>query len=153
MYFRESAYGINTEILQPLCIAKIESSASSSIPSAPSWRPSSWARGSECTAGHARALVGLSHNVQDELADAINNGGLSVRQTEALIAARKKAEQPKRVKPIAGTTTGFEDIEATLRESFGTRVAVMGSAEQGKVQIDYFSRDMLEGILEKLLNA
>ena len=38
-----------------------------------------------------------------------------------------------------------------LRERLGTRVAINGTEEQGKLVIEYYSKDMLEGLYELLM--
>ena len=50
------------------------------------------------SAGHARALLSLSPSVQENAANAVVTGGLSVRQTEAL-AKRLASEKPKSPRP------------------------------------------------------
>ena len=38
-----------------------------------------------------------------------------------------------------------------LRERLGTRVTISGTEEQGKLVLEYYSRDMLEGLYELLM--
>lgn len=103
------------------------------------------------TQGHARALLTLDSNVQAELAEKIVEGGLNVRQAEALAhaaAAGKKAAPAKKTNPLMQKY--YKDLENSLSSKFGTKVKISEGAKKGRIEIEYYSKDDLERILFEL---
>jgi ParB family chromosome partitioning protein len=102
--------------------------------------------------GHARALLGLtSRGQQIEIAGLVAKGGLSVRETEAMVRRLLAPE-----KSPARTETGHEGssdpdirrLERELAEKLGAKVLFRhGSNGRGSVIVSYNSLDELEGIL------
>ncbi len=102
------------------------------------------------TAGHARALLGLlSPEHQRQLAKRIIEEGLSVRQAEAL-ASRAQARK-RGAKSARNLTPEIVDLEHKLSTHFGTQVKIFPrkNKSQGRVEIQYYSLDDLDRILEK----
>lgn len=100
----------------------------------------------EISAGHARALVSAeSDSAKLALARRIVSQRLSVRQTEKLARAR------------VASPDGDSDLrqaEQRLTETLGTRVRLQGKkGGQGKLEIEYYSLEQLNGLIERLLNA
>lgn len=98
--------------------------------------------------GHARVLAGLADPAAiRRLAQQIIEDKLSVRDVEALTAkkpvrkAAKRAEQDK-------TDPLLRDASEELMRVFGTNVRIVGNGHRGRVEIEYFSEDDLERILE-----
>ncbi|HTC09318.1 MAG TPA: ParB/RepB/Spo0J family partition protein [Acetobacteraceae bacterium] len=102
-------------------------------------------RSGHLSAGHARALVG--HPAADVLAQRVIADGLSVRQTEALVAHHdkvpNKAETPPHNPDIAA-------LERSLSEQLGLRVSVNVSGKGGTLRIHYSDLDQLDGLLVRL---
>ncbi len=103
--------------------------------------------------GHARALLGLDHaSSQQALALRIENEGLSVRETERLVAQLRT--KPPRAKPGKKPATGrdahMRDLEDRIRERLGTKVDVAYQDGKGKVTIRFFSDDDFQRFLEVL---
>lgn len=97
------------------------------------------------SSGHARALIVLDEKKQSEIAQIIVQKGLNVRQTEALVAqinTKKPEKAPKR------SYIELREAENTIREHLGTKVSIKGSPKKGKLIIEYYTQDDLEGILE-----
>ncbi len=103
------------------------------------------ARG-DISTGHAKALLALeSSRQQEELCRRIVKQGLSVRATEKAVerilhGARQR--QRKHVRDVH-----VEAVEEELRGVFGTRVNVVYGKGKGRIEIEYFSDDELERIL------
>lgn len=96
--------------------------------------------------GHARALLSVEgHAAQVELCKKIITRGLSVREAEAL--ANKGVREPKAVLKKSPPQGALED---ELREIFGTRVILKERRGKGRVEINYFSSEERERILELL---
>jgi ParB family chromosome partitioning protein len=75
--------------------------------------------------------------------------GLSVRETEQLVrglADRKKASSPGSEVAVHARTT----VEKTLERVLGTKVRIRGRGKGGRIEIDYFSHDELDRLLDRL---
>ena len=107
-------------------------------------------RNGKLQAGHARALAGLQDpEAQAVLADKIVGEGLSVRAAESL--AREQGQKPPRQKkePPA-TDPDLAAAEASLREWLGTKVSIQGSSQRGRIVIEYYNAELLQGIYDLL---
>ena len=107
-------------------------------------------RNGKLQAGHARALAGLQDpEAQAVLADKIAGEGLSVRAAESL--AREQGQKPPRQKkePPA-TDPDLAAAEASLREWLGTKVSIQGSSQRGRIVIEYYNAELLQGIYDLL---
>lgn len=107
-------------------------------------------RNGKLQAGHARALAGLQDpEAQAVLADKIVGEGLSVRAAESL--AREQGQKPPRQKkePPA-TDPDLAAAEASLREWLGTKVSIQGSSQRGRIVIEYYNAELLQGIFDLL---
>ena len=101
--------------------------------------------------GHGRALLGLRKKDQlPALVDKILKEGLNVRQLEQLIQQLNEIV-PRETKKEKETKDVFiRERETSLRERFGTTVNIKQSKNKGKIEIEFFSKDDLERILELL---
>lgn len=103
--------------------------------------------------GHARALLGAPSPAQ-QLAvwKAVMEKGLSVRQTEALI--RKLKKEAEEASPAAPPEPPKDAHMASLTEElsrrFGTRVNILRKGKRGRVEIEFFSEEDLDRLLELL---
>lgn len=100
------------------------------------------------TAGHAKALLGLpTEKAQCRLANLIIKKGMSVREAENAVAKKRSAaaglagEEPKREQ-------GIVDIEENLQRILGTRVRILHGKKRGRIQIEYYSNEDLNRILD-----
>ena len=95
--------------------------------------------------GHARALLALNQDQQSQAARSVVGGGLSVRQTEALV--RRLLADPK-PKSQEQKSPDIRQLEQSLAEKLGASVSVQHSAKgSGKLVLKYSSLDELDGIL------
>jgi len=97
--------------------------------------------------GHAKILLGLKDaSVQLLTAQTAADKQLSVRETEDLVGElselTKKPKTPLEHSPL------FHNIEDRLRTSFQTKVQMKGDLKQGKIEIQYFSEEELNRLLE-----
>ncbi len=104
----------------------------------------------QITGGHARALLSLEDsNLQYETACKIIDENLSVRETEKLV---KKLLSKKTEKEIAVTEEDnfvYQALEEKLKNIFGTKVSIKRKQKKsGKIEIEYYSDEELERILE-----
>lgn len=98
--------------------------------------------------GHARALLALSGTAQDQLAQQIATGGLSVRQAEARVRALAAGKGTKRT--AAELDPDIRRLQDQLSDRLGAPVAIQDNNGKGRVQINYHSLDELEGILKHI---
>ena len=99
--------------------------------------------------GHAKLLAGLgSEDEQQRLADKTVSEGLSVRQLELLVGAKKK---PKTLKIKKMDARPFGPLEDQLRNRLGTKVQIKGGGRGGQVIIHYFSHEELDRIASTIL--
>lgn len=101
--------------------------------------------------GHARALLAIGDNEkQYTLAQQIFDEKLSVRETEKLVKKLQK-QKKETAKPVSDDSMSvfYEDMEQKLKAIIGTKVAIHQKDNQkGKIEIDYYSTDELERIME-----
>ena len=106
------------------------------------------------TSGHARAILSLeSKEKQKELCALIIKKGLSVREAEAL--AKRWSEKPKKsitaVKKKGDLESQLNSLQDSLRKYLGTKVQINRKGNRGKIEIEYYSHQDLERIVEAIL--
>ena len=101
------------------------------------------------SAGHARALVPLSPSLQESAASAIVSGGLSVRQTEALVkrlSAEKKEAQAKDPDEVDYLAEAQNELKARLCRG----VKIVPGRKKGRIELEYYGVDDLNDLLDAL---
>ncbi|MGE7923748.1 ParB/RepB/Spo0J family partition protein [Viridibacillus arvi] len=102
------------------------------------------------TMGHGRALLGLKRRkLISQVTEKVLSQHLNVRQLEALVQSMNdnvSRETKKKVKK----DIFIAEKESQLRDYFGTNVTIRESKNKGKIEIEFFSADDLERILELL---
>ena len=100
--------------------------------------------------GHGRALLGLKRKkLIPTIAEKVMKENLNVRQLEALV--QRMNEDVSRETSVPQRKDIFiEEKESQLREYFGTTVSIKKTKNKGKIEIEFFSEDDLERILELL---
>ncbi|RDI40880.1 ParB/RepB/Spo0J family partition protein [Falsibacillus pallidus] len=101
--------------------------------------------------GHGRALLGLrKKDKMKAVVERIMGEGLNVRQLEKLIHEINEnvSRETKTAKPQKDIF--LKEQESWLRERFGTTVTIKQSKKKGRIEIEFFSKDDLERILELL---
>lgn len=101
------------------------------------------------SAGHARAILSAKEEEQTEIAQHVETKGLSVREAEKL---SKKGLSFDRKKPGKHPTknAAVKQIESELSSALGTKVNLSQNGNKGKIEIEYYSREELEGLIEAL---
>ncbi|CAH2714647.1 Stage 0 sporulation protein J [Neobacillus rhizosphaerae] len=101
--------------------------------------------------GHGRALLGLRQKAKlPALVEKIVNETLNVRQLEKLIQQLNENVSRETKKPEKKKDVFLQEREHSLRERFGTTVNIKQNKNKGKIEIEFFSQDDLERILEIL---
>jgi ParB family chromosome partitioning protein len=105
-------------------------------------------RKGEVTAGHARALLGLPERTQQiELWKKIHKDQLSVRQVEKLVQRSTKPKTNAKKKSPAASYA-VREAEDKLRRIFGTQVRIHLQGKGGKIELEFYSDNDLERLLE-----
>lgn len=100
--------------------------------------------------GHGRTLLSLRKKEQIPLiAERVLKEGMNVRQLESLIQ-RLNEDVPRETKPVKKQELFLAEYESNLRDYFGTNVTIKKAKNKGKIEIEFFSDDDLERILELL---
>ena len=101
------------------------------------------------SAGHARALLGLSDEKEiEKLANRIVAEGLSVRATEEIVAIAGPAKKSGKAKikvGISGTTLASAEL---LSDYLDTRVTIEQGKGKGKITIEFAGSEDLQRIVD-----
>ena len=100
--------------------------------------------------GHGKALLRVGNKEkQIGLAQQIIKENLSVRKTEEIIKGmleEKKIKNKSKEKDIF-----IKDIEERLMNTLGTKVNISTGNKKGKIEIEYYTDDDLNDIIDRLL--
>ncbi len=98
--------------------------------------------------GHARALLSLEGKSQQvELARKIVTKVLSVREAESLV---KRLNSPSKKITSSSRDPQITSLEDRLKQSLGTKVKIQHKGKRGKIEIEYYSLDELDRLLDLL---
>ena len=102
------------------------------------------------SAGHARALLGLSDAAEiEKLANRIVAENLSVRSVEEIIATGGSGKKSSKRKTNKGNPE-LNEIAEELGDHLDTRVKIEGSAKKGKIVIEYSGGEDLQRIIKEI---
>ena len=114
----------------------------------------------QMSAAHGRTIINIPDKAkQKEIAEKIIRNDLSVRATEKLAERVKdelRPERKRRKKPAKPESTRSAEIEAVEKELMsltGTKVRIAGDESAGKIEMEYYSLDELNRLIETLREA
>lgn len=100
------------------------------------------------SAAHARTVITIDdENARRALCDKILRDGLSVRATEKLAA---EAGRPKKRPAKRRKNPDVARVETELKDILGTKINICPNGAKGKIEIEYYSSDELERLIEML---
>jgi ParB family transcriptional regulator, chromosome partitioning protein len=103
------------------------------------------------TMGHGRALLGLKNKKNlSTLVNRILKESLNVRQLEKIVGEMNGNVSRETKKPEKKKDVFIKEQETMLRERFGTTVTIKQSKKKGKIELEFFSKEDLDRILELL---
>jgi ParB family chromosome partitioning protein len=115
------------------------------------------------TEGHARALLALDNERQEDTLQSVLRGRLSVRETERLVRRLAAEHRDTRQTDDADAHAGARGAPATgafaemtgeaedlLRRALGTKVTVSRQGHGGKIVIDFYSDEELRRVCEHI---
>lgn len=102
------------------------------------------------TEGHGRALLAISDKQkQYELAQQVIDEKLSVRELEKLIKGISEDEEKEKVVWSSDSLNPYyKEITNQLQNYFGTKVNISNKKNKGKIEIEYYSEEDLQRILD-----
>lgn len=103
------------------------------------------------TTGHARALLAIEDpDQQYETAMKVFDEKLSVREIEKLVKqmSKKKKETPKEENKVQEYL--FANIEESLKQALGSKVNIKNRNNKGKIEIEYYSKEELDRLVDML---
>ena len=100
--------------------------------------------------GHARALLPLPAVAQVEAAQLVVSRGLSVRQTETLVASLLKEPAQKKEKDRSAVDYAAV-MSAQLGEALGRKVNIVDGRKRGRIELEYYGADDREALLKALM--
>src|SRR5699024_8936780 len=104
----------------------------------------------ELTMGHGRALLGLKDLSQlKSVVEQIRKNNLNVRQVEKIISELNTTKPKKKAKK-ATKDVFITEQEDRLRTLLGTNVNIQKSKHKGKIEIEFYSNDELNHLIQLL---
>ncbi len=114
----------------------------------------------QMSAAHGRTIINIPDKArQKEIADKIIRNDLSVRATERLAEKVKDELKPERKKRKKASDAGkakaaeITAVERELMTLLGTRVTVSGDGSKGKIELEYYSLEELNRLIDALRDA
>lgn len=110
-------------------------------------------RDNQITMGHARALVVLENDkLQEKVLKQVLDGGLSVRQTEALVKKYSSEYKPQKTKIKITLSDEVNNFTTSLSKKLNAKVNVSKDLSgKGKITIPFVSDEDLKQIISKLM--
>ena len=107
-------------------------------------------RKNELSAGHARAILSLKTQKQQELAaQKIAALGLSVRQAELL--CKNMGKEPAPVKEPTLAVDYVAECEKSLAKQLGRGVKIVNGKRKGRFELEFYGEDDLQVLLDALM--
>ena len=115
----------------------------------------------QMSAAHGRTIINIPDKAkQKEIADKIIRNDLSVRATERLAEKVKdelRPERKKRKKKVSeedkARAAEIAAVERELMTLSGTKVHIAGDENKGKIELEYYSLDELNRLIDALRDA
>jgi ParB family chromosome partitioning protein len=101
--------------------------------------------------GHARALLGAETPAQQLAAwRAVVTKKLSVRETENLVRRLKSEKKKPKVSINQSEQIHLTSLAEDLSRHLGTKILIKKDGQKGKVEIEFYSNDDLERLIDRL---
>lgn len=106
----------------------------------------------QLSGGHARALLSIKdEKLQYQTALRVAEGGLSVRQTEALTKRlQKNGDNAEPTGAPVEAVNYFRELERELTSRFSRRVRIHPGSKKGRLELEYYGEDDLEALVNAL---
>ena len=103
------------------------------------------------SAAHGRTLLSLEDpRKQRMLAERIEKEELSVRTVEEIVKKLKEGGKKEPKKPEKAKSSEIITVENDLRDLIGTKVSIVQGKKKGKIELEYYSVDELNRLIDLL---
>ena len=100
--------------------------------------------------GRHKAKISLDL-LREKAAAEVESRGLSVRQTETLVASLlRQAEQPEKEEKKPPVVDYVREAEKALSDALGRGVKFQGGQKKGRIALEFYSADDREALMEAL---
>ena len=101
------------------------------------------------SAAHGRTLIPVEdENLRRALCQRIIKEGRSVRETERLVSEQGKTKKKRPAAKVKNPDVAR--VEEELKETLGTRVTINQNGKKGRIEIEFFSREELDRLIDLL---
>ena len=108
-------------------------------------------RKGEISAGHGRAVLSMKTSAtQKKLWQRILNEKLSVRAAEDIVKGKPAFKPKPKKKKIRSSSAAVRSLENELITLLGTKVRISHKGGEGTIEIEYYSNDDFERVMELL---
>ena len=106
----------------------------------------------EISMGHPRALLAITdEDIQVKTAERVRDEGLSVRNIEKIVKDLSSKRDNKKEETDDTYKFLYRDLEENLKQILGNKVTIKNKKNnKGKIEIEYYSQDDLERIIDLL---
>lgn len=106
------------------------------------------------SAGHARAILSFETPEQQlEMADLVIKKDASVRELERLAKAAKQGKKPDKPATAFRRDSFYDEVELALSEQLGRKVKVASGEKSGTLILEFYGKDDLQELANKLAPA
>ena len=98
--------------------------------------------------GHGKVLLSLEGEEQYIVSQKIIDDELSVREIEKFIKTLNSKDSNIKEKEAKKLNPYYKDIKDKLQDYFGTKVNINSNKNKGKIEIEYYSEEDLQRILD-----
>lgn len=104
------------------------------------------------TSGHARALLGIEDKeLQYTIAMRVFDEKMSVRDIEKIIKDMSKPTSEKKTEIDEAVILAYKNLEDKIKNIIGSKVVIKNKDNnKGKIEIDYYSQEELERIVDMI---
>ena len=101
--------------------------------------------------GHARALLSFEdEEMQHAMAMKVFNEKLSVRETEKLAKSQLNPKSTQKRERDTSMDVVYDGLAEKIKAILGTKVEILRRGNKGKIQIDYYSAEELDRLVDLL---
>lgn len=101
--------------------------------------------------GHAKVLLSLPAEKQEEAAAIVCDNNLNVRQTEALVKRMMSVDKPTPAEDRKPLEVDYiAALERDLTKSLGRKVRLIHGKRKGKLELEYYGNDDLDALIRAL---
>lgn len=108
-------------------------------------------REGKISAGHARALLAFQDEQKlIETAKMIEEKEITVREIEKMAKSKEKTDNSRQSQQLKRRDSYYDEVELALSNTLGRKVRVITGKEKGTLEIEFYSKEDLAAIANKI---